>query len=77
MMSCPDCGADLNDVPVGDPCPKCGGTRRDATVSPGTIEARVSIPTPGILIEPDSLWAISESRVWRSLNLAVVGAGSS
>lgn len=31
-MICPDCQQDLDDVPVGDPCPQCGGNRRSAVV---------------------------------------------
>ena len=36
-MTCPDCGTNLNDVPVEEPCPGCGGKRRAATVSPPPI----------------------------------------
>jgi hypothetical protein len=32
-MFCPDCRQDLDDVPVDDPCPQCGGLRRGAHVS--------------------------------------------
>jgi predicted RNA-binding Zn-ribbon protein involved in translation (DUF1610 family) len=31
-MICPDCQQNLDDVPVGDPCPQCGGVRRSAVV---------------------------------------------
>jgi hypothetical protein len=31
-MTCPDCEQDLNDVSPSDPCPQCGGTRRNALV---------------------------------------------
>jgi hypothetical protein len=31
-MTCPDCGADLDRVPVEEPCPGCGGKRRAAHV---------------------------------------------
>lgn len=39
MMTCHDCGANLDEVPVGTACPNCGLKRRDATVSPPTIAA--------------------------------------
>jgi hypothetical protein len=39
MMSCPDCGENLDKVPKEDPCPSCGGSRRQAVVSPAPIEA--------------------------------------
>src|SRR5687767_8215076 len=42
-MSCPECSASLDDVPVGSPCPACGSGRRDATVSPGTIALKLNI----------------------------------
>jgi hypothetical protein len=32
-MFCPDCMQDLDDVPLDDPCPQCGGLRRSAQVS--------------------------------------------
>ena len=33
MITCPDCMQDLDDVDVGEPCPRCGSLRRDATIS--------------------------------------------
>ncbi len=32
MMTCSNCSANLDDVPVGTPCPSCGSGRRDAAV---------------------------------------------
>jgi hypothetical protein len=32
VMTCPDCDANLDQTPVGQPCPSCGGDRRSATV---------------------------------------------
>ena len=56
-MICPDCQQNLDDVPVGDPCPQCGGNRRSAVVEAqaamvgvSAISASVSIGynlTPG------------------------------
>jgi hypothetical protein len=37
MMACPDCGQNLDAVPVGSACPKCGGLQRDATVKIETV----------------------------------------
>jgi len=46
MMICPDCGSDLDNVPVGSPCPGCGGQSRDATVTSETANVRVGAPHP-------------------------------
>ncbi len=43
MMTCHDCQTNLDDVPVGSPCPNCGSLRRDATVSPETIAATAHV----------------------------------
>jgi hypothetical protein len=55
-MICPDCQQDLDDVPVGDPCPRCGGNRRSAvvqaqaaTVGVSAVASTVSI---GYSLEP-------------------------
>jgi len=39
MMFCPDCSRNLDDVPVGDPCPQCGSTRRSAAAPAGVAAA--------------------------------------
>src|SRR5215204_2443052 len=41
-MDCPDCGTVLDNVPVGDQCPQCGGWRRDATATAGAVLAVVA-----------------------------------
>ncbi len=41
-MFCPDCEANLDDVPVGDPCPVCGGPRRSAEAHAGVALMAVS-----------------------------------
>lgn len=48
VMTCPDCGANLDEVPVGQRCPHCGGSRRDATAYPETATAHASVPRPTI-----------------------------
>jgi hypothetical protein len=50
MMSCPDCGEMLDDVPVGQPCPQCGGLRRDARALAQTATAKVEAFMPTIAI---------------------------
>lgn len=50
MMSCPDCGELLDDVPVGQPCPRCGGLRRDASPTAQTATARAEAFMPTIAI---------------------------
>jgi hypothetical protein len=43
-MYCPNCGVALNHVPVGEPCPQCGDTRRDATVVLQETAVGVEVP---------------------------------
>jgi len=45
MMKCPDCGTNLTDTPLGQPCPTCGGLRRDAIVTAGTAIAIAQVFT--------------------------------
>jgi hypothetical protein len=45
-MSCPDCGAPLDDVPVGEPCPKCDGVRRNARFE-GSAAVSVGVAISG------------------------------
>jgi hypothetical protein len=49
-MFCPDCDANLDAVPVGDPCPACRGTRRSAIVTPQTAAVSVTVPEPTISV---------------------------
>lgn len=41
-MTCPDCQQNLDDVPVGDPCPQCGSSKRSAIVQGEAALAGVS-----------------------------------
>lgn len=50
-MFCPDCDANLDDVPVGAPCPQCGGDRRSAIVVQESAGAVVTAPSPTIVTE--------------------------
>jgi hypothetical protein len=50
MMYCPDCGTGLDDVPVDEPCPQCGGTRRDARIFVHEIGTATEVPTPAIKV---------------------------
>jgi hypothetical protein len=54
MMTCSDCGADLDRVPVGAPCPNCESVRRDATVPATTINAATVLHPPEIFEEDES-----------------------
>lgn len=58
-MTCHDCGESLDATPVGRPCPRCGGLRRDATVSGQTAECHVEVPSPIIAI------GYTSPRPWR------------
>ena len=51
MMFCDDCGNNLDVVPVADPCPRCGGERRSATVSPETARAVARAHNAGTVTE--------------------------
>jgi hypothetical protein len=42
-MFCSDCRADLDTVPVGAPCPACGGRGRSATIKALALVARSEI----------------------------------
>ncbi len=48
MMSCPDCQTNLDEVPVGAPCPGCGGRRRDANATAEVAEVTVAALRPGL-----------------------------
>jgi hypothetical protein len=49
-MICPDCQQNLDDVPVGDSCPGCGGQRRSAVVQAGAALAGVGTLTATVSI---------------------------
>jgi hypothetical protein len=55
-MICPDCQQDLDNVPVGDPCPQCGSNRRSAVVHAQAAMAAASAisasATVGYNLEP-------------------------
>jgi hypothetical protein len=74
MMNCHDCGAGLDDVPVGDSCPKCGSGRRDATVFAHPATAQVVVPTPtiGIGYNPHRPW----QQKWQDIEHGLERIGS-
>jgi hypothetical protein len=39
MMTCGGCQRNLDEVPIGTPCPSCGSGRRDAVATPATVRA--------------------------------------
>lgn len=51
MMFCPDCGADLCEIPRWKPCPGCGGGRRSANASAQSATARAEAHDPGVVTE--------------------------
>lgn len=68
-MICPDCQQNLDDVPVSDPCPQCGGARRNAVVQ---AQAALSVATAmsvtvsiGYNLEPG--WAYQWNSIQRHL----------
>ncbi len=64
-MICPDCTRNLDDVPLDDPCPQCGGLRRSAQVSGVAalvgVSAMAGTVTIGYSLEPG--WTYQ----WRSI----------
>lgn len=52
VMTCPDCLASLDGVPAGQPCPNCGGSRRDAHVA-ATVHVGVAVYSAAVEVEPD------------------------
>ncbi len=64
-MICPDCQQSLDDVPVGDPCPQCGGERRGAVVQGEVALAAVSALSATVEIgyNPASGWTDQ----WRTI----------
>ena len=51
VMCCTDCRRDLDDTPVAEPCPECGGSRRSAAAAPGEARATVEVPSPRVTAE--------------------------
>lgn len=68
-MICPDCQQNLDNVQVGDPCPQCGGTRRNAVVQLPTATVAVSAMAPtvsiGYSLQPG--WAYQWNGIQRHL----------
>ncbi len=50
VLFCPECNVNLGAVPVGEPCPRCGGQRRSAVATPRTITAKMTFPEPSVSI---------------------------
>ena len=50
-MFCPVCNTDLDQIPLGDPCPSCGSNKRAAAPSPGVFRLAPKINTPTVITE--------------------------
>jgi hypothetical protein len=61
MMTCSDCGANLDRVPVGMPCPSCHSLRRDATVPATTVNAADLLHPPEMFDEDDGFVPSNEA----------------
>jgi hypothetical protein len=63
-MFCPDCSVSLDDVPVGNPCPGCGGRRRSAKVGIPAVSATISVGEVRALVQEavDELTAMPTDR---------------
>jgi hypothetical protein len=66
MMYCPECGADLNEVPVGDECPKCGSDRRSAAAAAFVLKPKLNFPQGGFKVER------SDHRPWTEKWMAML-----
>jgi hypothetical protein len=68
-MTCPDCQQNLDDVPVGDPCPQCGGIRRSAAVQAqaALVVAVAFAPTVSIGYSLKPGWAYQWNGIQRHL----------
>jgi hypothetical protein len=64
-MFCPDCRQGLDGVPVGAPCPQCGGTRRSARVEVPTANVTISAGDVSVQVgySIDPGWTFQ----WRSI----------
>ena len=49
-MTCPDCGQNLDHVPTGNSCARCGGNRRSATVYANAALAGAAVMNVGVKI---------------------------
>jgi hypothetical protein len=49
-MTCPDCGTNLDHTPVEQPCPTCGGVRRNAVVHAAVASGIGVVSAVGISI---------------------------
>lgn len=68
-MFCPDCNADLDEVPTGDPCPQCGGDHRSAVANAAVALAGVGTMTATATIgyNPSPDWTVHWLAVQRRL----------
>ena len=66
---CSDCQQNLDEVPVGDPCPQCGGTLRNVVVELPTLMTTAAAMAPtvsiGYTLEPG--WAYQWNSIQRHL----------
>ena len=84
-MTCTDCRANLDDVPIYQPCPTCGSTRRDVTISapPANAEAvpfgqgqdlNVSMAVDGLVSRPEVQKVVETKAVTLRFELPHEGA---
>lgn len=67
MAHCPDCGENLDDVPQGQPCPRCGGPNRSIQIEAMAAMAQATAAAPTIDI------AQSDHVSWRRKWAGVIG----
>jgi len=68
MMFCPDCDGNLDEVPVGDPCPVCGGLRRSAIASPDAVKVNAIVGDVSLKVTK------ADHRPWTEKWLTVLNA---
>lgn len=59
---CARCGANLNAVPAGEPCPSCGGTRRDVRIEVPAASMTLTAAPVAVIVRQalDELAALPE-----------------
>ena len=64
-MTCPDCGADLDDVDVADSCPGCGGSSLPPLGIVALMQFNVVTPSLGLALGLAAALLVIDGLAWR------------